>query len=258
MKYKFKRTLSFFLALCVIFTASITSLAADKPNAKKIKNQIDGAALYLTSGVERYGVNEAVDFCIIADSGADVSVFSDAFLSDVKANLNTNGGKIVSSYGENLVTYAAVIISLVRLGENPADFNGYDITNAFTAMNPSADMLTPNYYRIVIQAALYCEDSDKFSQTLCDKYISSYYTMGRGVDYFGFSCDNTAYFIDAICVNKNNAEKYINVLNDAITVLESYKVDGGYCFNPIYDTKPNTDSTALALMAQSAYVSNVH
>ncbi len=253
MTYKFKRILSFLLSLCIIFTANITSLASNTPNVKKIKEQIDGAASYLTNDIKSYGVNEAVDFCVIVDSGADVSKFSKSFLSDVKANLDRNGGKIISSYGENLTTYAAVIIALKKLGENPENFNGYDITKAFISMDTSADTFTPNYCRIIIQAALYCKNSDKFLQALCNTYINSYYTMGKGVDYFGFSCDNTAYFIDAVCLSQISSEKYKNVLNDAIKVLDTYKVDGGYCFNPEYDTNPNADSIALALMAQSSY-----
>ena len=253
MNYKFKRILSFLLFLCIIFTANITSFAKDTPNVKKIKEQINGAAAYLTNDIESYGVNDAVDFCILAGSGADVSEFSKSFLSDVKANLDRNGGKIVSSYGENLTTYAAVIIALISLGENPADFNGCDITKIFIKTDPSADIITPNYYRIVIQAALCCKNSEKFLQALCDAYIGKYYKAGKGVDYFGFSCDNTAYFIDAVCNSGIRLEKYKKVINDAIEVLESYRVDGGYCFNPKYDTKPNADSTALALMAQSSY-----
>ncbi|MCH5320731.1 MAG: hypothetical protein J1E36_03145 [Eubacterium sp.] len=252
-----KKLLSIILAICVMLTASITAFAAEKPTSEKVMKQIEGAVAYLTNGVDSYGVDGAVDFSIIADSGADVSKFADAFLADVKANLDANGGKIVSSYGENITTYAAVITALLNLGEDPEDFNGYDITKAFLAMDPTDDSVAPSYYRIITGALIYCDDSDEFLEAVCDTYISTYYTMGKGVDYYGYSCDNTAYFIDAIANGYFLLDKYKDVLDDAMKVLETYKVNGGYCFNPEYGTAPNADSTALALMAHSAYTDDL-
>ena len=248
-----KKLLSIILAICVMLTSSITAFAAEEETSDKVMRQIEGAIAYLTKDVESYGVDSAIDFSIIADSGADVSKFADAFIADVKANLDANGGKIVSSYGENLSTYAAVIIALFNFHVDPADFRGYDITKAFLAMDPTVEPVSPNYYRIITSALMFCDDSDKFLEAVCDTYISSYYTMGKGVDYYGFSCDNTAYFIDAIAIGNFALKKYKDVLDDALKVLDTYKVDGGYCFNPEYGTEPNANSTALALMAHSAY-----
>lgn len=252
-----KKILSLITAICIILMTSITAFAAEVPNSEKVKAQINGAVSYITKDVQSYGVDQALDFCIIADSGADVSKYKDGFIKDVKSNLEANNGKIVSAYGENLTTYGAVIIALTALDEDISDFYGFDIGKAFLAMDPTAEPVSLNYYRIITQGAFICDNSDEFLKKVCDTYISNHYTMGKGVDYYGYSCDNTAYFIDAVSYGYFAIDEYEDILLDAIKVLDTYKVDGGYCFNPEYGKEPNADSTALALMAHCAYVSDL-
>lgn len=248
-----KKVLSVFLAICVMLMTSITAFAAEVPASEKVEKQINGAVAYLTKGVESYGIDDAVNFSNLTDTEADLSKFEDGFIKAVKANLDANDGKIVPSFGENLATYGAVINALLNLGEDTTDFYGYNIEKAFMAMDPAVLPSSPNYYRIIIQGAYLCDDSDKFVEALCDTYISNYYEMGKGVDYYGYACDNTAYFIDAIACGNYLVGKYDDVLKDAIKVLDTYKVDGGYCYNP--GMQANADSTALALMAHCAYSS---
>lgn len=251
-----KKILSLITAICIMLMTSVTAFAAEVPSSEKVKAQIDGAAAYITKDVQSYGVDQALDFCMIADSGADVSKYKDGFIKDVKSNLDANKGKIVSAYGENLTTYGAVIIALTALDEDISDFYGYDIGKAFLAMDPTAEPVSLNYYRIITQGAFYCENSDEFLTKVCDTYIANHYTMGKGVDYYGYSCDNTAYFIDAVSYGYYATDKYEDILKDAIAVLDTYKVDGGYCFNPEYGKETNADSTALALMAHSGYIAD--
>lgn len=252
-----KKVLSVFIAVCVMLMTSVTTFAAEAPTLEKVEEQINGAVKYLTDSVASYGVDDALDFYIISENMEDIDKYADGFLNDVKANLDANGGKIVSSYGENLATYGAVISILIDLGEDPADFNGYNIETAFLAMDPTVEPASPSYYRAIVQGAFYCEadESIEFIEKVCDTYVEKYYTMGQGVDYYGYSCDNTAYFIETLSFAYLVSDKYDSVLEDAIQVLDTYKVDGGYCFNPQYGTQPNANSTALALMAHSAYIS---
>lgn len=251
-----KKILSLLTAICIVFMSGITAFAAEAPSSEKVKAQINGAVAYITKDIKSYGVDQALDFCMIADSGADVSAYKGGFIKDVKSNLDANKGKIVSSYGENLTTYGAVIIALTALDEDITDFYGYDISKPFLAMDPTAEPVSLNYYRIITNGAFLCNNADEFLTKVCDTYIANHYTMGKGVDYYGYSCDNTAYFIDAISYGYYAVDKYKDILDDAMTVLDSYKVDGGYCFNPEYGKEPNADSTALALMAHSGYVSD--
>lgn len=254
-----KKFLSVLLAVCVILSSSITAFAATAPSLDTVLEQIEGATTYLTKDVEKYTVNTATDFALIAEAGGNVDRFADSFIADVKANLEANDGKIISAYGENLATYGAVIVALNMLGEDPSDFYGYNIEKAFLALDPTVPYSIPSYYRLMTTGALLCseESAEQFLEKLCDTYISNYYTMGKGADYYGFSCDNTAYFIEAIMAGTYVTDKYNDVLADAIKVVDSYKVDGGYCYNPEYGTQANANSTALALVAHSLYSSTV-
>lgn len=78
--------------------------------------------------------------------------------------------------------------------------------------------------------------------------------MGKGVDYYGYSCDNTAYFLSALSAARMFTDKYDAVTDDALSVIDTYKTDGGYCFDPQYGTQASANSTALALMAHSDYI----
>lgn len=252
-----KKLLSVLLALCVILSTSLTAFAANKPSSEKVWQQVEGATAYLTEGVETYGVDSAITFAPLTFSGSDVEKYSDAFIADVKANLERNNGKIVSAYGENLATYGAVIAALVGLGENPADFYGFNIEKAFLALDPTEPCAIPSYYRYITLGVLLCEDETTaatFMEKVCDTYISNYYTMGKGANYYGYSCDNTANFVEAVAFASYYTDKYTDVLNDAVKVINTtYKVEGGYCYSPEYGTEPNANSTALALSANISW-----
>ena len=248
-----KKILSVLLAICVMLMTSVTAFAAQAPSTDKVQKQIEGAVAYLTAEAQSYGVDRAIDFSFLADSGADVSKFADGFIADVKANLDANNGRIVSAYGESLATYGAVITALIALGEDITDFYGYNIATAFMAMDPTVIPVSPNYYYNIINGAFLCDDSDEFIEAICDTYISEFYTMGKGANFYGYGCDNTAYFVAAVSIGDFQTGKYADVLEDAMKVIDSYAVEGGYCYNPEYGTEPNADSTALALWANSSY-----
>lgn len=249
-----KKTLSILLAVFILLSSSITAFASDVPTSDKVFAQMEGAVAFLTDGAKEYGVDQAVDFYTLVHSGVDMGTLGDTFIADVKSNLAANDGKIISSYGESLATYGAVILALIDLGENPADFYGYDITAAFTAMDPAAEQSSVYYYRVIIPATMYCTDDD-FAKAVCDTFVDNNYTMGKGMANYGYySCDNTAYFINAL---SSYAEEYPEVMKDAFTVLESYKTNGGYFSDELYVTDANADSTGLALMAYCSVLLSV-
>jgi hypothetical protein len=227
-------------------STGIIAYADEQTRSDKVMSQMEGAVEYLTKDATSYGVDDAIEYYNYVASGVDTSKFDDAFIKDVKANLDANSGKIVSSYGESLATYGAVILTLSALGEDVTDFYGYDITKAFSAMDPTG-YNNEYYYRVIIPATLYCDDDD-FAKAICDHFVDTTYVMGKGMAMYGqyFGCDNTAYFITAL---STYATDYPEVMKDAFNVLESYKVDGGYVYDTAYGTDPNADSTALALMA---------
>ncbi len=207
-------------------------------NAQKIN-----AAKYLLNGISKLDTTAAVDYLTYLKSGYDMSAYNNAFINSVKANLKANNGKLLSAYNsEDIGLYGSVIQSLEILGYDPHNFNGFNIVNSFEKIDLNVDY-HPYYYRVAIEAA----DKD-FALKLCDSLINSRYTLGKGMNYYGFSCDNTAHFVTAIAKYKDN---YKNIVNDALSVIKSYTTsDGAYYSNDYKDV--NSDSTALAMMAYSA------
>lgn len=243
-----KKVLSILIAICVMLSCSITAFAQEQSQTQKLEAQMDGAVAFLTNGVEKYGVDQAFDYYTLVLSGSNLDKYNEGFLADVKANLDKNNGKIVSSYGESLAVYGSVIMVLDQLLEDPNDFYGYDIVKAFSQLDPTQPQANPYYYRTIIPAANFCDES--FSKAVCDTFIKDNYTMGKGMASYGYyGCDSTAVFIEAMSLY---ADDYPEVMKDAFNVLESYKVDGGYVYDPMYGTEPNADSTGLALMAYAS------
>ena len=242
-----KKVLSILIAICVMFSCSMVAFAQET-QSQKLEKQMEGAVAFLTNGIEKYGVDDAVDYYTLVKSSAQLDKYNESFLADVKANLDANNGKIVSSYGESLATYGAVIMVLDELFEDPTDFYGYDIVKAFSQMDPTQTQANSYYYRVIIPATIYCDE--QFAKSVCDTFVSENYTMGKGMASYGYyGCDNTAMFINAMSFY---ADDYPEIMKDAFSVLESYKVDGGYVYDTMYGTEPNADSTALALMAYSS------
>ena len=244
-----KKFLAVFTAICVMLTASITAFAQSQPKSEDVQKEIDKIVNYITSQKEGdYTIDDAVDFYYLTKSGADLSKYNDKFIASVKENVKANDGKMINKYGESLATYAAVLEILSFNDIDVWDFEGYDLTKAFNAM-PADSEINPYFYNIVIPSLIYAED-EKFAETVCKTFVDNYYTMGKGMNYWGYSCDNTAYFISAISYT---SDEYITQLNDAVKVLDTYKTEGGYFCDDQYSTTLNADSTALALMAYAEY-----
>lgn len=244
-----KKFLAVITAICVMLTASITAFAQSQPKSEDVQKEMNKIVNYITSQKEGdYTIDDAVDFYYLTKSGADLSKYNDKFLASVKENIKANNGKLITQYGESLATYAAVIEILMFNDIDVWEFEGYDLTAAFAAM-PADSEINPYYYNIVIPALFYIED-EAFCEAVCKNFVDKYYTMGKGMENWGFSCDNTAYFISAITYS---SDEYTAQLNDALKVIETYKTEGGYFCDTQYTTTLNADSTALALMAYAEY-----
>ncbi|MDE5964332.1 MAG: hypothetical protein K2G65_02885 [Eubacterium sp.] len=244
-----KKFLAVITAICVMLTASITAFAQAQPKSEDVRKEIDKIVNYITSQKEGdYTIDDAVDFYYLTNSGADLSKYNDKFIASVKENIKANNGKLITQYGESLATYAAVIEILMFNDIDVWEFEGYDLTAAFAAM-PADSEMNPYYYNIVIPALFYIED-EAFCEAVCKNFVDKYYTMGKGMENWGYSCDNTAYFISAISYA---SDEYTAQLNDALKVIETYKTDGGYFCDNQYTTTLNANSTGLALMAYAEY-----
>lgn len=217
-----------------------TNVLATHINVQKKK-----AAAYLMKTYTGFDVDSAPHFVTLLRSGADMSAYQQGFADDVKANLEANGGKLLDKNGtENLGIYGAVILCLNELGYNAESFEGYNLQAAFEAAETEAARPHQYYYKYAIEVA----DETK-AKALIDDLIANYYTMGKGMDNWGFSCDNACHFVLAIAPYRNDYGKY---KGDAINVIKSYKKDGGAYADAVYVKEVNADSTALSMAAYAA------
>lgn len=244
-----KKTLTVCLAVILALTFALSAFAGKAPSKENVLNEVNAAIGYITDGISGYTADSAVDYYYIAQSGTKGEEYYPAFLQSVKDNLKANGGKLITAYGENIASYAAVIGIIDTMGGDPTDIESVNLAELFEKCENTA-VSGPYIYNIVIPvAAKYC--SEEFVKTLCDSFIENYYTMGSGMNYWGFACDNTAMFLSAI--SQCGLDCYDAYIEDAVKVLDTHKTEGGYFYNSEYGTAANVNSTGLALMAKCAY-----
>lgn len=215
-----------------------------------VNNQLENGTGYVFADTE-FSTNNAVDFVNHIRSGKVIDDNTQkAFVDSVYDNLSKNQGKLLTESGEeDLGLYGACIVALQELGYDAKSFCGYDnmgeeydVISSFEAVEPNK-ISNPYYYRLAIEAA-----EGEFAKALCDQLISDYYTLGKGMNYWGYGCDNTAVFLTAIA---GYASDYSEYVNDAMKIIAGYTTDKGAHYSEQY-TDENANSTAMALMAFSA------
>lgn len=236
-----KKTLSVILSLLMMLSV-ITPFSAF---AEEVNNEVHSDMVdqsnYLS--LTKLGVSLAVDAYTAARAG---TLDDTTYFADLDKNLKDNKGKIVVGKSESALAYAAVINTLCLLGKNPANYNGYNLKESFEKFTTDT-IDNPYNYRVVVEA---CKNigNDTLAKMYIDSFIEQYYTLESGMNYWGYSCDNTAVFLTAIA---GYQEDYANYVADAVNVIESYAVEGGYCYSFEY-ADFSVDSTAVALMAYAA------
>lgn len=244
-----KKTLSVCLAAILALTFAFSAFASDIPSKASVLNEVNATIGYVSDGISGYTADSAATYYYLAKDGTKGEEYYPAFLQSVKDNLEENSGKLVTAYGENATAYAAVIGIIDAMGDDPTNVNSVNLAELFENSDISS-VSSPYHYNILIPvAAKYCDG--QFVKSLCDSFIADYYTVGSGMNYWGFACDNTAMFLSA--VSQSGLDCFDAVIEDAVKVLDTYKTDGGYCYNPEYGTFANVNSTALTLTAKCAY-----
>lgn len=203
-----------------------------------VKAEIDSGIKFITSKDDLYDVSNSVYFLNLLKSSNATNMQKLYFVDSVKSNLIANDGKIVIYDAESVGTYGAVIQALELCGYNAEYFYGYNLYDALEQMDVNGDC-HPYYYRYAIEVA-----SEKYAIELCRAYIEKYYSIGNGLNYYGYSCDNTGNFLASIAKYK---DVFIEYVNDAVNVLDSYSTDLGYFYSHQY-TDENANSTASALL----------
>ena len=212
--------------------------------------QLSGGADFLLKSVDSLTIEKAADFLAYLNGGANVDKYKADYVASVKSMLDSNNGKLVSKInGEvksDLALYGAVIPALEKLGYDAKKFEGYDLVSAFESTDTDS-ISNPYYYRVAIEAA-----SSDFAHKLIDKFIADDYTIGSGMKYWGFSCDNTATFLTSIAKYADDYSKYVD---DAKQILKTYTTDTGAFYSYQYNDV-NANSTALCAMAYAALGDN--
>ena len=212
--------------------------------------QLSGGADFLLKSVDTLTIEKAADFLAYLNGGANVDKYKADYIASVKSMLDSNNGKLVSKInGEvksDLALYGAVIPALEKLGYDAKKFEGYDLVSAFESTDTDS-ISNPYYYRVAIEAA-----SSDFAHKLIDKFIADDYTIGSGMKYWGFSCDNTAMFLTSIAKYADDYSKYVD---DAKQILKTYTTDTGAFYSYQYNDV-NANSTALCAMAYAALGDN--
>ena len=208
--------------------------------------QLSGGADFLLKSVDSLTIEKAADFLAYLNGGANVDKYKADYVASVKSMLDSNNGKLVSKIGgevkSDLALYGAVIPALEKLGYDAKKFEGYNLVSAFESTDTDS-ISNPYYYRVAIEAA-----SSDFAHKLIDKFIADDYTIGSGMKYWGFSCDNTAMFLTSIA-------KYSTYVDDAKQILKTYTTDTGAFYSYQYNDV-NANSTALCAMAYAALGDN--
>ena len=212
--------------------------------------QLSGGADFLLKSVDSLTIEKAADFLAYLNGGANVDKYKADYVASVKSMLDSNNGKLVSKIGgevkSDLALYGAVIPALEKLGYDAKKFEGYNLVSAFESTDTDS-ISNPYYYRVAIEAA-----SSDFAHKLIDKFIADDYTIGSGMKYWGFSCDNTAMFLTSIA---KYADDYSTYVDDAKQILKTYTTDTGAFYSYQYNDV-NANSTALCAMAYAALGDN--
>ena len=252
-----KKLLSVLLSAVMIFSAVIPVAAfAEVSKAttaesvavqSSVNSDIKGAIKYLN--IEQTVAN-SYNVHTLAKAGGDVS----RYIAALDENLKANNGKIMASQSteqpvsEDLMYYAVAIDTLTFLGKDVTNYNGYNIQQAFeTLAEKNMNVSNPYFYRCIIEACVNIKN-DTLGKAFADAMLKGY-TMGKGYDYWGYSCDNTCMLIASIAPYK---DLYMSYIDDALKLVEGYKKEKGYYSDEKYLTDANADSTAYVIMAYSA------
>ena len=202
-----------------------------------IEKEMLGGAEYLASLYSKFEAKDAINYLILLKSGYDMSSFEEGFLNNVKAALD--GGE-----ANDIGILGATVQILEITGKNPYSFEGYNLVEMLEGLDLKEATYHPYFYRVAVEAA-----GEEYAKALCDDLIKDYYTLGSGMNYWGYSCDNTGYFLTTISRFSDDYSEYVK---DAKAVLETFKKENGAICDPQWVPDVNANSTALSMMAYAS------
>lgn len=246
---------SVFLLLSVLSVSAFAG-ASQTPASQDVKKELQATAAYVT---QQYLQNtepgkmykNAQYIARIAKSGIDCATLNQTYQADLKAELNTNGGRLLYEDTESAGSYALAIEALEAMGQNPQDFHGYDLMAALNGMKTTDNnlymkgftLLTINSHReqftnSALEAALLVGINATYQDT----------DAGTGWDNWGINVDNNGQMIMALAPYYQTDEAIKTQIDKALAWNETMKTEAGY----LNWGTGNANSTALALGALCA------
>lgn len=239
-------------ALLIIAMLPIGAFASERRSMSAMENvydKIDGARNYVFGSVSEFTYDKSADFLLYLNADGDYDKYEKAYNKSVSDAIKD--GKITDA-----ATYACIILCT---DENPTKYpfeDGTEVNLVSKMEECSPKIASPYYYKHIFEVANYLDVKQSFIDD-CLNELLALYTMGRGMDNWGYGCDNTANFIlSASFASEVSDIDCTAQIDDAWKLLEGYKVDKGYFFNSDYGKEPNTDSTAAALTAYAIATDN--
>jgi hypothetical protein len=265
-----KKTLSLVLALIMLMTSALAGITASAdtalPKKETVQKKVLATADALVPADYKFTINDASDLWLLISAGKDMSAYKTAFVKSVVETLESGNGKIATektdwaqdeggnwvpttTVVESPVAYAAVMLVLDAYDIDITDVSGTNLKTAFSKVAIAGNTDSPNVYGTTLAAAEKFKLGDAFITSILNELVNNYYVMGSGLNFYGFSSDNLAYFVKTVYPYK---DKYQKQYDNAVSMLENCKVKGGYYSTADYgDTAANADSTGLMLAAYS-------
>ena len=209
--------------------------------------EITGAVDYYTANVDSFGVEDAPKLALLLLTDVDNSKYKESFAKAVLDNLTENGGRLMmtdyqGNKYEDIGIYGAVNLCLDYMGYNSNNFYGLNLKDIQDSLDlAEARPRNPYNYKYAVITS-----DDERAKAICQDMIDNFYTLGKGLDYWGYSCDNTCHFLITVAMYAEDFPEYVE---DAKKVIKTYaKKNGAYADNT-YVTTVNADSTALSAAA---------
>lgn len=241
--------------LAMSVSAGVTTKSAD------VMKDLNNTANYLTtvilSGDESnvYTNDRAIMAILKAD--AQNEQLKTAYTKSLKKALDAGNGKLLYNGAESPSYYIGAITILKMLGENPSDFQSYNLVEGFNKLD-KALITSQSPYLLAYMLEFVTENSDlvedKSIGTDLVKALKAFYkddqTKGSGYDYWGITVDTNGTIVPALfpyC--ENDSELKSQVEKSMSWLLEQY-TEGGYNYGIDYPGI-NSNSTGMALYALS-------
>lgn len=247
---KLKQSLAVIIAVIMAVAVLPLGASAAQSNKSEAETLMAEARAYVFGKTESFTYDKSGDFLLYLRAEGEIDKFASDYIASVKQALS-----------EDKLTDAATIACIIMI---LGDYTDTDCTAFTYADGKTVNLLdlleksqintaNPYYLRYIFEAGQQFSISETFLKD-ADAKLEALYTMGQGMDYYGFSCDNTANFAAAKAASDTalGLETPSKSLTDALSLLANYFVKAGYYYNATYGTDPNVDSTASALLAYSA------